>query len=216
MTASCSFQILAFHITVSAPPGVLARVDLLAGNNADQDIPCRYWMGYSIRVDSSGLVLREEDCCFARAATPDEAVLALAERLQLRLMDYLAGGGWLLLHAGLATVAGRRTLLVGGSAAGTDLAAVRNGSAVAFGLPWPAGCGPVDALVALDGRRPRDAAPAPLTTAAALQAVLTAQVSSFRLEGGEAVRQAALLVQSAQDGLFLGGPGADLPLRSSR
>lgn len=233
MPASCSFRILAYHITVSAPSGVLARIDLVAGNDADQDIPCRYRMGYSIVADSGGLALREEGCSFARAATPDEAALALAARLRLRLLDYLARGGWMLLHAGLGTVTDRRTLLVGGSAparsgvaarllaagsplAGADVVAVRDGSAVAFGLPWRTACGPADALLALDGNRPRDAAPAPLTTAAALQAVLTAQVSSFRLEGGEAVRQAARLIQAAQDGLFSVGLGADQPLRSSR
>ena len=282
MTASCSFRILAHHITVSAPSDVLDQVNIFAGNNADQDIPCRYRMGYSIAAAYNGFTLREEGCSFARAALRDDAALALAERLRLRLLDYLARAGWMLLHAGLATVADRRTLLVGGSALaragvaagllaggsrveGADVVAVRDGSTVAlpfrlrldaataagihglaqrsglpcfggqsgvtaaggvdrivvldpadFGMPWRITVEPAAALLVLDGDRPRDAAPAPAAPAVALRAVLDAQVHSFRMEGGEAVRQAARLIQTAQGGLASADHGGNLPLRVQR
>jgi hypothetical protein len=277
MTASCSFRILAYQITVSAPSDVLDRVSTLAGNNAAQYVPCRYRMGYSIAADRRGFTVREEGCGFARAALRDDAVLALADRLRLRILDYLARAGWMLLHAGLATVADRRTLMVGSSALaragiaagllaggwpveGADVVAVRDASTVAlpfrlrldaataagidglarrgelpcfggrngataaaddegivvvdpasFGVPWRVTIEPAAGLLVLDGGRLRDASSAAPATATALRAVLDAQVSSFRMESGEAVRQAALLIQAASGGLVSAGPGSGLP-----
>jgi hypothetical protein len=281
MTASCSFRVLAHQITVSAPAGVLRRVNAFAGNDAEQDIPCRYRMSYSIAAGRDGLTLREEGAIFGRAAAADDAVLALAGRLRLRVLDYLARGGWLLLHAGLATVAGRRTLLAGGAAMaragaaarllaggalveGADVVAVRDGSVVAcpfrlrldtataagldshaqrgelpcfggpggaaaagddailiadpavFGLPWRIAVGPAAALLVLDGSRSPEAGPVVLSPQAALRAVLDAQVGSFRREGGDAVRQAACLIQSARGGLLSVHPGADLVVSARR
>jgi hypothetical protein len=40
--------------------------------------------------------------------------------------------------------------------------------------------------------------------------VLTAQIGSFQLDGGEAVRQAVRLIQSARGGLLSAHPGTDL------
>jgi len=276
MTASCSFRVLAHQVTVSAPAGLLRRVNAFAGNDAEQDIPCRYQMSYSIVAGRDGFTLREEGAIFGRAAAADDAVLALTARLRLRILDYLARGGWLLLQAGLATVAGRRTLLVGGPAMaragaaarllaggalveGADVVAVRDGSAAAcpfrlwldtataagidglaqrgelacfggpgsataaagggailvadpavFGLPWRITAGPAAALLVLDGGRSRDAGPVVLSPQAALRAVLAAQAGSFRREGGDAVRQAACLIQSARGSLLAANPGADL------
>jgi hypothetical protein len=276
MTASCSFRILAHRITVSAPAGILCRVTTFAGNDAEQDIPCRYRVSYSIAAGRGGFTLREEGGSFARTPLADDAVLALAARLRLRVLDYLARGGWMLLHAALATVAGRRTLLAGGPATGragtaarllaggalvegADVVAVRDGSVVAcpfrlrldsataaglhglaqrgelprfggpgsattaggddgilvadpaaFGLPWRIAVGPAAALLVLDGSRSRDAVPVVLSPQAALRAVLDAQVGSFQLDHGEAVRQAAGLVQSARCGLLSVHPGTDL------
>ena len=276
MTASCSFQILAHQITVSAPADLLCRVNAFAGNDAEQDIQCRYRMSYSIAAGRDGFTLREEGAIFGRTAAADDAVLALAERLRLRILDYLARGGWMLLHAGLATVADLRTLLVGGPATaraglaarllaagaqveGADVVAVRDGSAVTcpfrlrldtatvtgipghaqsgelpcfggrssaaaaggderilvadpavFGLPWWIAVGPAAALLVLDGSRTQDGAPAVLSPAAALRAVLTAQIGSFQLDGGEAVRQAVRLIQSARGGLLSAHPGTGL------
>jgi hypothetical protein len=276
MTASCSFRILAHQITVSAPADLLCRVSAFAGNNAEQDIPCRYRLSYSIAAGRDGCTLREEGAVFGRTALAEDAVLALAERLRLRILDYLARGGWMLLHAGLATVADRRTLLVGGPASsraglaarllaggarveGADVVAVRDGIAVAcpfrlrldsaamaglpglaqrgelpcfggrgsaaaaagderigvadpavFGLPWRIEVGPAAALLVLDGSRAQDGAPAVLSPAAALRAVLAAQLGSFQLDGGEAVRQAARLIQSAHGGLLTANPGTGL------
>jgi hypothetical protein len=282
MTASCSFRILAHQVTVSAPAGILCRVNTFAGNAAEQDIPCRYRVNYSIAAGRDGCTLREEGAVFARTALADDAVLALAGRLRLRILDYLARGGWMLLHAGLATVAGRRTLLAGGPAMaraaaaarllaggalveGADVVAVRDGSVVAcpfrlrldtataaglhglaqrgelprfggpgsgtaaggddgilvadpaaFGVPWRITVGPAAALLVLDGSHARDAAPAVLSPQAALLAVLDAQVGSFQLDGGEAVRQAAGLIQSARGGLLSVNPGADLIVSARR
>ncbi len=251
MTASCSFRILAHQVTVSAPAGILCQVNAFAGNDAGQDIPCRYRMSYSIAAGRDCFVLREEGAIFGRAAVAEDAVLAVAERLRLRVLDYLARGGWMLLHAGLATVTGRRTLLVGGPATsraglaarlfaagaqveGADVVAVRDGIAVAcpfrllldkrilvadpaaFGLPWRIEVGPAAALLVLDGSGPPDGAPAVLSPAAALGAVLNAQVGSFQLDGGEAVRQAARLIQSARGGLLSAHPGTGLLLAARR
>jgi hypothetical protein len=86
----------------------------------------------------------------------------------------------------------------------------------AFGLPWRIVVGPPAALLVLDGSRARDGAPAVLSPAAALRAVLTAQVGSFQLDGGEAVRQSARLIQSARGGLLAANPGTGLLLAARR
>jgi hypothetical protein len=97
----------------------------------------------------SGVELHEEGWRFAVARSPDEAIRALDTRLQARVLDYLTGGGWVLLRAGLARVGGARVLVVaeadehvaammtrmlldGAAVEGGAIALTRDGVAMAF------------------------------------------------------------------------------------
>jgi hypothetical protein len=260
MTESRSFRLLTHQVAISGPAPEVALAFAFLGNSAEQEVPLRYRLSYRISRAGGGYELTEGDDRFAVAETTDVLLALLRRRLRLRVFDYLARAGWLIIDAAIVTAAGRRLLLtsdgdrvaraaltarllaLGRYVEGGHSVAIRAGSALAIPLPLvlePAaassvylggllarlpcshlkdqacgpGCaravdpsalqaglrlapGPVHAVLAVG----HGAVAGPLDPPQAVRALLGAQRKPFVAQPGEAVRQAASLLNSGRGG----------------
>ncbi len=96
----------------------------MANSVGQDDVELRDTLHWAVRGAGPWELLEEGDLVdrFDRA---DDLLFVLYQRVYGRLMDHLDLGGWLSLHAALATIGGRRVLLVGDKGAGKTTLAVR-------------------------------------------------------------------------------------------
>jgi hypothetical protein len=93
-------------------------------NSAEQAVPVKGGMHYRVGGDGPYELFEEGDRVTA-VSTPDDVLFVLYQRCYGRLMDHLTLGGWLPLHGAIATVAGRRMLIVGDKGAGKTTLTLR-------------------------------------------------------------------------------------------
>jgi hypothetical protein len=225
-----TYQLLPYRVEVVVEPELAPAVEALAPTGP-QPVEPRATQRYEL-VGTGPFEVREEGDHLATVGDHWDAVSLVASRSLARLRDYLSLSGWVTLQAGIARVAGRRALVVGGSRAtrvallhrlrldgydveGDDLVFTRGGEAVC--LPTPgSGEGPasgieldaIDVGVVLRPGADGAAACGPMSTGELVRAVVLS-VSPMRESSRDLLRACSALVGGA-DGLELvaDDPGA--------
>jgi hypothetical protein len=112
-----AFQLLPYRVEVAVDDDRLeTAIDYLA-NGARQPLTPRATMHYAVN-GRGPYTLFEEGDYLARLDGPDDVLYVLYQRSHARLVDYLSLSGWVPLHAGVVSIAGRRALMLGSKGAG--------------------------------------------------------------------------------------------------
>jgi hypothetical protein len=143
-----AFQLLSCLVDIRyQDPALRATFAYLAGRPR-QHFPIRKTLSYQVTGSSPYDILEEGDELDRVARAPDVLHLVY-RRVYRRVLERYALAGWVALHAALATIGGRRTLILGDKGAGKttlatrllyaghavegdELVLVRNGQAVAM------------------------------------------------------------------------------------
>src|SRR5262249_32677416 len=86
-------------------------------NGADQPVAPRAVMRYAVRGGGPYTIYEEGDRV-ADVRHPDDVLYVIYGRCHARLLDYLALGAWVALHAGIVSVDDRRALVIGARGTG--------------------------------------------------------------------------------------------------
>jgi hypothetical protein len=111
------FRLLPYEVEVTADDDRLASKIAYLANHAEQPAPLKLLLRYGVEGHGPYDVFEDSER-LQSVPTPDDALVVLYERCYGRLVDHLSVGGWLPLHGGLVTIAGRRLLVVGQKGAG--------------------------------------------------------------------------------------------------
>ncbi len=176
-TSNVLVRLLAYEAVVQVPEAWAPTVTARLATPAEQPVPVRAAWPYRLEVAAGGgwSVVEGEDRV-GRADDIDRAVELLERRLVARTLDYAARAGWVVVAGRLGDEGGRRTLVLGSADAADARTLLREGEALALPLPlpWPGQLTPRGRLTDVEVVGP---SPGPMSTAAALSALVEAVVA---------------------------------------
>lgn len=117
VAVTLSFQLLLYRVEIDVDDTETADKLRYLVNGAVQDVEPRGVLRYRVRRGPPREVY-EEGTRVATVATLDDVLYVLYRSCHRRALHHLTVSGWVQLHAGLASVAGRRFLAVGAKGAG--------------------------------------------------------------------------------------------------
>jgi len=103
---------LPYEVDVTAEDDRLASKIAYLANHAQQPAPLKRRLRYHVKGRGPYDVFEDGERLESVPA-PDDALVVLYGRCYGRLVDHLSVAGWVPLHGGLVTIAGRRLLVVG-------------------------------------------------------------------------------------------------------
>lgn len=94
------------------------------GHGVPDPLPVRKTLRYEVRGTAPYLIHEEGDF-LQEVASPEDVLFVVYSRIHRRAIERFVLSGWVVYHAALASVAGRRVLLLGDSGAGKTTLALR-------------------------------------------------------------------------------------------
>ncbi len=118
------FQLLSCLVDIRYQDTALRQPFAYMAGHARQPFPIRKTLRYEV-TGTSPYDIREEGDDFDRVTTTSDVLHLIYRRVYRRVLERYTLAGWVALHAALATVAGRRTLILGDKGAGKTTLATR-------------------------------------------------------------------------------------------